>query len=80
MGIKKTGVNEWLERETFVLTRSRATSSRWAAFSHCRMMEGHLVNERFLIFPPLLVGSFLEGDGRSYVLVVTEGLRLGIMP
>ena len=43
-------------------------------------MEGAFVIERFLIFPSPFVGSFVAGDGRSYVFVVTEGLRLGIMP
>ena len=43
-------------------------------------MEGSLVNERLLTFRSPFVGSFVEGDGRSYVFVVTEGLRLGIIP
>jgi hypothetical protein len=64
----------------FALTRSRVTSSRLIAFSHCRTIEGSFVIERFLGFLSLFVGSFVAGDGRSYVFVVTEGLRLGIIP
>lgn len=66
--------------QLFVLTRSRVTSSRLFAFSHCRMMEGSFVLERLFALLSPFVGSFVGGDGRSYVFVVTEGRRLGIIP
>jgi hypothetical protein len=43
-------------------------------------MEGSFDIERLFILLSPLVGSFVLRDGRSYVFVVTDGRRLGIMP
>ena len=43
-------------------------------------MEGSFVIERLFALLSPFVGLLVEGDGRSYVFVVTDGRRLGIMP
>ena len=43
-------------------------------------MEGSFVIERLFVLFSRFIGSFADSDGRSYVFVVTEGGRLGIIP
>lgn len=43
-------------------------------------MEGSFGIERLLTLFSPFIGSFVRCDGRSYVFVVTDGRRLGIIP
>lgn len=43
-------------------------------------MDGSFVIERRFALLSLFIEPFVEADGRSYVFVVTDGRRLGMMP